>query len=150
MAKYAEVIVDIPVAKFDKSYDYIIPAHLIDKIEIGMAVKVKFGNRKLRAFILDIKDQTEVQEDKLKKIVGLISREKFFEKSDLKLYRWISDYYCAMLINVIKAAVPTAVFMGNISKKVIKAVKLNITKSEIKKELTKLEKRAPSQYSVLK
>jgi len=149
MNNIAEVIVDIPVHKFDKAYDYIIPDNLSEKIKVGMAVNVRFGTRKLRAFVLKLKDTSEVEEDKIKKIDSLISNEKFFDKNDLKLYKWISDYYCALLISVIKAAVPTAVFKGNISKKVIKGVKLNIELNNIDRYLEQLEKRAPSQFKVL-
>lgn len=149
MNKIAEVIVDIPVHKFDKAYDYIIPEELSEKVQIGMAVNVRFGKRKLRAFVLNIKETTEIEKEKIKKIDSLISNEKFFDKNDLKLYRWISDYYCALLISVIKAAVPTAVFKGNITKKVMKAVKLNIEQNNIDSVLKQLEKRAPSQYKVL-
>ncbi|MFO7815477.1 MAG: primosomal protein N' [Halanaerobiales bacterium] len=149
MNRFAEVIVDIPVHKFDKAYDYIIPERLSEKIEVGMAVNIKFGNRKLRAFVLKVKEKTDLEEDKIKKIDSLISNQKFFDDKDLKLYRWVSDYYCALLISVIKAAVPTAVFKGKTSKKVIRSVILNIEQSKIDKHLTNLEKRAPSQYEVL-
>jgi|AntRauTorckE6833_2_1112554.scaffolds.fasta_scaffold00052_10 primosomal protein N' (replication factor Y) len=149
MNNFAEVIVDIPVQKFDKAYDYIIPEDLINEIKIGMAVKIKFGRRKLRAFVIKIKDNTEVEKESLKYIDSIITNEVFFNEKDLKLYRWISDNYCALLINVIKAAVPTAVFKGNIRKKTIKAVILNIDEKNIDNYLDDLKGRAPSQYKVL-
>jgi len=149
MNRFAEVIVDIPVPKFDKAYDYIIPDNLKDELKVGMAVKIKFGNRKLSAFITKIKDNTEVEKSSLKYIDKLITDEVFFNESDLVLYRWISINYCALLINVIKAAVPTAVFKGNIKKKKIKAVMLNIDHDKIDKHLENLKKRAPSQYKIL-
>ncbi|HKL12701.1 MAG TPA: primosomal protein N' [Halanaerobiales bacterium] len=149
MNKFAEVIVDLPVHKFDKVYDYIIPTALEGKLKVGMAVKVRFGKRKVRAFILNIKTETEVEKDILKEIDSLISQEVFFDRSDLKLYKWISKYYCALLISVIKAAVPTAVFKGTISKKTVKKVKLKIAVKHINKELEKLKSRAPSQFKVL-
>lgn len=149
MNKFAEVIVDIPVQKFDKAYDYIIPDNLIDKVKVGMAVKIRFGNRKSSAFITKIKDNTDVEKESLKSIDNLITDEVFFNESDLILYKWISTNYCALLINVIKAAVPTAVFKGNIKKKKIKAVKLNVKQDNIDKYLEKLKKRAPSQYQIL-
>lgn len=150
MNKFAEVIVDLPVPKFDKVYDYIIPKKLKDKVQVGMAVNVKFGKRKIRAFVLNIKNITEVKEDKLKKIDSLISNEIFFDENDLKLYRWISEFYCALLISVIKAAVPTAVFKGKISKKTLKAVKLKLEKNQIDKKLEELDARATKQRKVLK
>ncbi len=149
MNKFAEVIVDLPVPKFDKIYDYVVPEELVDKLKIGMAVKVRFGKRKIRAFILNIKDETEVEKEKLKEIDSLITDEIFFKESDLKLYKWICEFYCALLISVIKAAVPTAVFKGKISKKTVKAVRLKLEKKQIDKKLKELENRAPSQFKVL-
>ncbi len=149
MNKFAEVIVDIPVPKFDKAYDYIIPNKMIDKLKVGMAVKVKFGKRTLRAFVLNIKNKSDLTPDELKEIETLVTDQIFFDKNDLKLYRWISEYYCALLISVIKTAVPTAVFKGKTSKKIIQAVKLKIEKNNVKDKLKELKKRAPSQYQVL-
>ncbi|MCF8008908.1 MAG: primosomal protein N' [Halanaerobiales bacterium] len=150
MSKYAEVIVDIPVRKFNKPYDYIIPDNLLGKVDIGTAVIVGFGNRKLRGFVINLKDKTELQPEQIKEVKKLISPSPFFSQKDLKLYRWISKYYCALLIDVLKAAVPTAVFKGKIRKKVVKMVELNIKKTDINKYLVQLKNKAPSQYKVLK
>jgi len=150
MNKYAEVAVDVPVTKFDKVYDYKIPDDMKEKLRIGMAVRVPFGKLKPSSFVLNIKETTDIQEDKIKAIDSIISEEKFFEKRDLHLYRWVSDYYCTLLINVIKAAVPTAVYRGNTKKKTVKKVYLKASEDEMKIILDKLKNRAPSQYKVMK
>ena len=38
----AEVLVDVPAKAVDRTFDYAVPAQLVDIIEIGQRVKVPF------------------------------------------------------------------------------------------------------------
>ena len=41
---YADIIVDISQEKLDRTFQYEIPEHLQDDIQIGTKVRVPFGN----------------------------------------------------------------------------------------------------------
>ena len=66
MAKYANVIVDISLDKLDKTFQYLIPEELKDTIRVGMQVEVPFGNRSLAGFVMELTDEAEFDESKLK------------------------------------------------------------------------------------
>ena len=58
---YAKVIVEIGVKKVDKLFTYIVPSKYIDKIKVGMRVKVSFGRMYLEGFVIEL---TNTYEDK--------------------------------------------------------------------------------------
>jgi len=42
---YAEILIEYPTKKIDKYFTYIVPENLQGIINIGMKVKVPFGNK---------------------------------------------------------------------------------------------------------
>jgi len=129
MNKIAEIIVDISLMKLDKVYDYIIPKNLLDRIQIGNLVKVSFGRRKVIGFVVNIKEDSNLKEKKLKAIDEMIIKEKLFDKKMLKLLKYIADYYHSYLIQVIKTALPAGLIYGKISDKKEKYINLAHTES---------------------
>ena len=77
---YGEVLVEYGVKTLDKTFTYIIPNHLKDKIQIGMKVIVPFGTLNINGFLINIKDSTDIEElkdkvsddekEKVEKLVG--------------------------------------------------------------------------------
>ena len=63
----ASVIVDILSANVDKVYDYIIPAEMT--VIKGHRVIVPFGGRNIEGYVIDIKSQSGIEENKLKSII---------------------------------------------------------------------------------
>ena len=54
-----EVLVELSHRNIDKTFDYLVPQHLQDKIKVGIRVLVPFGNQKLEGFVLKIKPKKE-------------------------------------------------------------------------------------------
>ena len=71
---YAKVIVEIGVKKVDRLFTYIVPSKYIDKIKVGMRVKVSFGKMYLEGFVIEL---TNNYDDKyeLKEIEELVDEE---------------------------------------------------------------------------
>ena len=67
---FANVIVDITNEKLDKVFQYAVPKGIEDKIYEGALVNVPFGkgNRLINAFVVEITDVPEFDEDKIKAI----------------------------------------------------------------------------------
>lgn len=150
LRKYAEIIVDIPLKKLDHSFHYAIPGRYQDKIEIGWAVLVPFGKRKVHGFVIGFTNQPEVDESKIKSIIKPLIEDSFFDIEMLKLLKWIASYYKSYLIQVIKTAVPTGVIDGRVNKKSIKYVKLKQPDDIIYNFIDKKGKKAFKQALVLK
>src|SRR5690554_6424279 len=105
MAKYAKIIVDIPVKKLDQHYTYRIPNKLKRKIKVGQAVLVPFGRRKITGFIVGFTNKSNIKENKIKDISKVIYLDNFFDDDLLNLFQWMASYYKVNLINVIKTGI---------------------------------------------
>ena len=72
------VLVEISFNNKEKTFDYLVPKDLENKIEIGKRVLVPFGKQNLEGFIIDIKKNSEYD---LKKIT------KYLRKTILRIYK---------------------------------------------------------------
>jgi primosomal protein N' (replication factor Y) len=149
MDQIIKVVVDLPLKKLNKEFDYLLPEELNSKIEIGQLVRVPFGRRKLTAFVVAVEAETEVDKSKLKKVESLLYQESFFDQELLELFYWTAAYYHAYLPQVIKSALPPGITEQKPKKKQIELLKLNPEISDFKAELEQLKKRAPKQYLIL-
>jgi primosomal protein N' (replication factor Y) (superfamily II helicase) len=75
---------------------------------MGSVVEVPFKNRTTHAFVLDVLDKSPVPSHKLKDIGEVIVSEPLFDAQMLKFLRWISEYYCHPLGEVLATALPKA------------------------------------------
>ncbi|RCW62025.1 primosomal protein N' [Halanaerobium sp. ST460_2HS_T2] len=150
MEQIIKVVVDLPLKKLNKEFDYLLPEELNSKIKIGQLVRVPFGRRKLTAFVVETDARSDVDKSKLKKVESLLYQESFFDQNLLELFYWTASYYHAYLAQVIKSALPPGITDGKIKKKQIEMLKLNPEVSDFKSELKKIERRAPKQYLILK
>ena len=71
---YAEVLVEYPSKKIDKTFTYIIPDNLKARIKVGMHVSIPFVNKIINGFVLKIIDNYEGDYE-LKTIVDIIDEE---------------------------------------------------------------------------
>ncbi|RQD74713.1 MAG: primosomal protein N' [Halanaerobium sp. MSAO_Bac5] len=148
MGKVLKAIVDLPLRQLNKEFDYLIPAELENKLEIGHLIKVPFSNRKVSAFVTEVDAEAEIAPEKIKKVSGLIYDQPFFDQNLLNLFRWIAAYYHSYLIQVIKAALPPGITENKVSRKKLKYIKLKAEADEHQEILAKLNKRAPKQYLI--
>ena len=69
---YAKIIVEIAVKNVDKTFTYIIPNDLQNKVKVGCRVTVEFGKQILEGFILEILNTLDNIDYELKEIKELI------------------------------------------------------------------------------
>ena len=102
---YALVLVNIKGLGV-KTFGYLIPEDLKDKIKIGQAVKVPFGRQGLiKAFVVGFSDYME-EGIKPKKIKEILDEKPLFTLKYFKLLEWVANYYCTDIINVLNLAIP--------------------------------------------
>lgn len=96
-----------------KTFGYIIPEEIKDKIRIGQAVRVPFGRQGLiKAFVVGFTDYME-EGIKPKKIKEIIDETPLFTLKYFKLLEWVANYYCTDLINVLNLAIPVKLIEKN-------------------------------------
>ena len=104
--KYAEVYIDIKTFDIDHAFDYRIPAHLFQDINIGKVVRVPFRNRIEIGYIVRTKDKSELEDKEIKDIASLVDVKPVFDSQKLELINWISRYYIQPIGSVIQFFLP--------------------------------------------
>ena len=122
----AKVLVEINNINVDKTFDYIVPFKYIEKIKIGMRVKVPFASRELEGFVLDLVNSTDDNYE-LKEIISIVDEEPILNNELLHLGQFMSKKYFSTLISCYQTMLPKALKEQNkttINKKKIKYVEL--------------------------
>ncbi len=88
------LIVDVAVpCPLRRSFDYLWPSDIQQRPEPGQRVLVPFGNRRLVALVLAVKDRSEHRQ-KLKAIIALLDDESpSLSPNQVALGRWAARYY---------------------------------------------------------
>ena len=106
--KYADVIIDISHEKVDRIFQYKIPEALRETVLVGTSVMVPFGrgNRLTAGYVVEITDQAEFDEEKMKEIYSL-SKQKVSPSEDaLKLAVFLKETYGSTMIAALKTVLP--------------------------------------------
>ncbi|MEJ5261179.1 MAG: primosomal protein N' [Ignavibacterium sp.] len=99
---FAEVVFALP---FRKSFTYEIPTELKKFVKEGVRVVAPFGKRTLTGFVIKVTKTTNVKES-IKPIREVLDDEPIFNKTTLKFYEWLSEYYLCSLGEALKLLVP--------------------------------------------
>ena len=100
--RYVEVILPLPL---DGVFTYSLPDSMTDRLQAGMRVLVPLGRSKHYTGIAlrmhDVKPDFEVKE-----VIAVMDERPLLLPVQLKLWRWMAEYYMAPLGDVYKAALP--------------------------------------------
>lgn len=103
--KYALALVNIKGLGV-KTFSYLIPDDMREKIQIGQAILVPFGRQGLiNAFVVGFGDYLP-EEIKAKKISKILDEKPLFTLDYLKLLEWVANYYCSDFVTVLNMAIP--------------------------------------------
>jgi primosomal protein N' (replication factor Y) len=100
---YADII--LPLALPKRTYTYSVPEGLLDLIRPGMRVEVQFGKSKLYSGLVE-RLHGEDPGYRLKPILSLLDEVTLVAPQQLRLWDWMSEYYCCTLGEVMLAAMP--------------------------------------------
>ncbi|MFZ3062403.1 MAG: primosomal protein N' [Actinomycetota bacterium] len=103
-AKYAQVIMDIPILKIDRPFEYLIPSHLTSKIKIGSITLSTFGKSHQLGYVVDITSQPAVASHI--EIEDVLEEKPVFSPEMVKLSRFVADYYLSTMGEVLRLALP--------------------------------------------
>lgn len=131
---YALILVDINKLG-TKTFSYLIPDNLKDKIKIGQAVSVPFGRRKqdLKGYVVGFSDYLE-EGIKAKEITEILESDPLFSLEYLRLLDWVANHYYCDLQTVLKTALPQKFFEKNVKKYRAPRIKNKIFEIEEKEQ----------------
>lgn len=103
--RYVDVIIPVPL---DGTFTYTIDADKAQRCVVGMRVLVPFGNSKAYAGVVTRlhDDAPDLPASKLKGVLSVMDDVPVVLPSQLRLWRWIADYYMCTLGDVYAAALP--------------------------------------------
>lgn len=104
MSMYAKVILPLPVYS---TFTYSIPEDMEAQVQTGSRVLVQFGRKKYYTAIVESVHSRQPQGYEVKPVAAVLDPSPVVRFPQLKLWRWIADYYLCSPGEVFKAAVPT-------------------------------------------
>lgn len=88
------------ISPFSQSFDdiwltYKIPENLENILKIWMIVKIPFWKTETLGIVLNISNETQLDDKKIKEIISIYSNDIFLNENQIKLLAWISlNYFC--------------------------------------------------------
>lgn len=102
MKKYADVILPLPL---DGTFTYSVPEGMEKDVMLGIRVLVPLG--KSKKYVAIVQDVHEKKPDfKTRDILQVLDSQAMLLPQQMRLWKWISDYYMAPLGDVFTAAFP--------------------------------------------
>jgi len=98
---YCDVALPVPL---DQPFTYSLPETLRHRVKPGSRVVAPFGARKLAGVVLACHSRKPVQP--ARDVLRLLDEQPALTPELLELGRWIAEYYCAPLGEVLKAMLP--------------------------------------------
>lgn len=104
--QYAEVIVDIAAEKLDRTFSYRVPEALSGRLQPGSVVRVPFGGRSVRGYVVALGSAPSCDPEKLKDIGELVADDETQESRLVALAAWMSSRYGSTMIRALKTVFP--------------------------------------------
>ena len=115
---FADIILPLPLKQL---FTYSIPKSLEKQAKPGKRVIVQFGKRKIYAAIIHTIHQKKPANYETKDILSILDDYPIVNKSQLKLWQWIADYYMCSLGEVFKASLPSGLKLESETKVIYNA-----------------------------
>jgi len=115
---YIDIILPLALPKL---YTYEVCKEFINDLEIGLAVIVQFGKKKLYTGIIK-QIHNEKPKYETKEIVEICNPKIKINSYQLELWDWIADYYMCSLGDVYKAALPAGLKLESETKILLKHI----------------------------
>lgn len=100
---YATVILPMAVPK---TYTYYVPEELVPLVRFGVRVEIQFGKSKLYAALVVGVGNEAPEAYQPKPILGVIDEKPIAHPLQIKLWKWVAQYYCCTIGEVMHAALP--------------------------------------------
>ena len=101
------MVPDIPKFVLDQGFRYRVPPSLAGQVLVGSLVRVPFGGRRVRGYVIGLEEKgEEVDTRKLKEIRSLPAAIPVFTAAMVPSLRWAAHHYVAPLAGVLAKARP--------------------------------------------
>lgn len=107
MARYTQVIVDVPAMQTNRPYTYELPQELQDQAQVGVRVIVPFGKgeRQIQGFIVGLADEYELAIAP-KRVTSLMDLAPVLNNEALQLADWLAQKTFSFKIRCLQVMLP--------------------------------------------
>lgn len=110
---FAELLLPVPIPKL---FTYRVPFAFNDKVMTGQRAIVQFGDRKILTGIITAIHSQPPREYEAKYILELLDDFPAVTDLQLRLFRWMADYYLCTMGEVMNAALPSGLKLSSESR----------------------------------
>ena len=120
---FADVIVDIVHSEVDKVFEYSFNAD--SGICPGCRVCVPFGNKFIEGFVINVKNTSNFNPQKIKPIVKVLDSKPVLTQDTLQLMHFISKKYYVSKAQALRLFLPSEMRKGKVKEQFVTLVSLN-------------------------
>jgi primosomal protein N' (replication factor Y) (superfamily II helicase) len=110
---YVDVLLPLPV---DVPFTYRVPEKWVPGVEAGKRVIIPFGQKKYYSAVITAVHARKPEKIAVKEIQSLLDDAPVVYPQNLKLWKWMADYYCCTQGEVMKAALPAGLKLESSAK----------------------------------
>jgi primosomal protein N' (replication factor Y) (superfamily II helicase) len=110
---FAELLLPVPVPRF---FTYRVPHHLNDAVMEGQRAIVPFGDRKILTGVIISLQHSPPKDYEAKYILEVLDSYAVLTAVQTKFFRWMADYYCCTMGEVLNAGLPSGLKLSSESK----------------------------------
>ena len=105
---YIDVLTQIGAKAVDQNYTYHVPDCFIDKIKVGIRVKIPFGKMILEGFVMNIISNIIYDKNKIKDIIDVTDENPVLNEEMIRLGKYMSDNLLCSLVSSYQVMLPKA------------------------------------------
>lgn len=108
---FVQVILSISHMDIDRVFDYAVPENMLERVKIGMRVRVPFGRggSVSEGYVVGVTEHSEVPNEKIKYIREMPDDFPVFSETLLQLAKWMSQRYFATLSKCLRTIIPSGI-----------------------------------------
>ena len=104
-ARTVQVVIDSPLRRLDREFDYLVPAKLEGRARFGMRVRVPFAGQRVDGFVVGQAPPASPARE-LAAIHAVVGSTPALTPQSLALCRAVAEHYAGTLPDVLRLAVP--------------------------------------------
>ena len=105
---YIDVLCEIGAKAVDNVFEYRVPKEIENNIKIGVRVSIPFGKMSLEGFVINIKNSTNYDKNKIKDITSVIDKKPVLNEEMIKLGKYMSDNLLCSRVSAYQVMLPKA------------------------------------------
>ena len=142
--KVAEIVVDVSCGNIDKKYEYFCD----DWIKEGQRVVVPFGKQVIQGFVVKIKDDTDFDKSKMKKVIKVVDDEIVILPEMIELMEFMQKKWHIRKVDAVRLFLPSEMRTGKVGQ-LFKCIVFVNESADFEKERAKIRKNAKKQLDLL-